>query len=132
MVAADDLFRAALAARDRAYAPYSGFAVGAAVRGASGLVYVGCNAENASYPEGWCAETAAIAQMLAAGERQIAEACVVSDRAPPAPPCGGCRQRLAEFAPPEAPVHLADLGGIRRTMTLAELLPAAFALERER
>lgn len=126
IAAADDLFQAALAVRGRAYAPYSGFMVGAAVRGASGLIYAGCNAENAAYPEGWCAETAAIAQLVAAGERRIAEVCVVSDRDPPATPCGGCRQRLAEFAGPDAPVHLADLGGIRRTMTLAELLPAAF------
>ena len=127
--AADDLVQAALAVRARAYAPYSGFKVGAAVRGASGLVYAGCNGENAAFPEGWCAETAAIAQMVAAGERDIAEVCVVTDRAPPASPCGGCRQRLAEFARPETPVHLADLGGIRRTMTLAELLPAAFSME---
>ena len=126
----DDLFQAALAVRARAYAPYSGFAVGAAVRGASGLVYAGCNAENASYPEGWCAETAAIAQLVAAGERAIVEACIVSDRDPPATPCGGCRQRLAEFAGPEAPVHLADLRGIRSSMTVAELLPAAFLARR--
>lgn len=129
MAAAEDLFRAAEAARDRAYAPYSGFAVGAAVRSRSGSVHAGCNGENASYPEGWCAETAAIAQMIAAGEREIAEVCIVTDRTPPAPPCGGCRQRLAEFAPPETPVHLANLGGIRRSMTMAELLPAAFELE---
>jgi cytidine deaminase len=126
---ADDLFQAALAVRARAYAPYSGFRVGAAVRGASGLIYAGCNAENAAYPEGWCAETAALAQLIAAGERQVAEVCLVTDRDPPATPCGGCRQRLAELAGPETPVHLADLGGIRRTMTLAELLPAAFTTE---
>jgi cytidine deaminase len=126
IAAADDLFQAALAVRGRAYTPYSGFMVGAAVRGASGLIYAGCNAENAAYPEGWCAETAAIAQLVAAGERRIAEVCVVSDRDPLATPCGGCRQRLAEFAGPDTPVHVADLGGIRRTMTMAELLPAAF------
>jgi cytidine deaminase len=126
IAAADDLFQAALAVRARAYAPYSALMVGAAVRGASGLIYAGCNAENAAYPEGWCAETAAIAQLVAAGERRIAEVCVVSDRDPPATPCGGCRQRLAEFAGPDTPVHVADLGGIRRTMTMAELLPAAF------
>jgi cytidine deaminase len=126
IAAADDLFQAALAVRARAYAPYSALMVGAALRGASGLIYAGCNAENAAYPEGWCAETAAIAQLVAAGERRIAEVCVVSDRDPPATPCGGCRQRLAEFAGPDTPVHVADLGGIRRTMTMAELLPAAF------
>jgi cytidine deaminase len=126
IAAADDLFQAALAVRARAYAPYSALMVGAAVRGASGLIYAGCNAENAASPEGWCAETAAIAQLVAAGERRIAEVCVVSDRDPPATPCGGCRQRLAEFAGPDTPVHVADLGGIRRTMTMAELLPAAF------
>ena len=130
MAPAEELFRAALEARGNAYAPYSGFAVGAAVRSRSGAIYAGCNAENASYPEGWCAETAAIARMVAAGEREIAEVCVVTERAPPAPPCGGCRQRLAEFAAPDAPVHLADLGGIRQTIRMAELLPAAFALER--
>jgi cytidine deaminase len=131
MAAADDLFKAAFAVRDNAYAPYSGFKVGAAVRSRSGAIHAGANAENASYPEGWCAETAAIAQMIAAGEREVAEICIVTDCTPPAPPCGGCRQRLAEFAPPEALVHLADLGGIRQSLTIAELLPAAFVLERK-
>lgn len=130
---AEDLHRAALAAQRAAYAPYSGFAVGAAIRAASGAIYSGCNVENASYPEGWCAETSAIAAMVAAGEREIVEVCVVGpgDRgdAPPITPCGGCRQRLAEFCGSGARVHAGDATGVRISWTLAELLPAAFGRE---
>ncbi len=126
---ANDLFNAARAVMANAHAPYSKFPVGAAIRSASGAIYAGCNVENASYPEGCCAETSAIAAMVAAGETAIAEIAIVADRMPLIPPCGGCRQRLAEFAGPEAKIHLCDGAGIAQTVTLGELLPQAFAVE---
>lgn len=125
----EDLLKAAREVRERAYAPYSRFAVGVALRSASGRIYVGANVENASYPEGWCAETSAIGAMIAAGERAIAEVCVMGDSPAPLTPCGGCRQRLAEFGSAATPVHAAGPEGLRRSFTLGELLPAAFALE---
>jgi xanthosine phosphorylase len=123
-----DLFEAARAAFDNAHAPYSNFRVGAAVRAASGRIFAGANVENASYPEGNCAEASALAAMVAAGERQITEALVVAAGERLCAPCGGCRQRLAEFAGPEVPVHLCDPEGLRRTVTLGELLPLSFTL----
>ena len=123
-----DLLQAARAAFANAHAPYSGFRVGAAVRSASGRIYAGANVENASYPEGNCAEASALAALVAAGERTIAEALVVADGPALCSPCGGCRQRLAEFAGPDLPVHLCDLRGRRRTVTLGELLPLSFSL----
>lgn len=120
------LLEAAIAARENAHAPYSGFAVGAALRTTSGAVFTGCNVENAAYPEGTCAETGAIAAMVAAGGRDIAEVCIVADTAFPISPCGGCRQRLAEFAGPEAPVIMATLAGETVTMLLGDLLPMVF------
>ncbi len=126
---ADDLFNAARAVMANAHAPYSGFPVGAAIRSASGAIYIGCNVENASYPEGWCAETSAIAAMVAAGETAIAEIAVVAEQLPLITPCGGCRQRLAEFAGPNARIHLCDAVGIVETVTLGELLPRAFAMK---
>ncbi len=121
-----DLTRAARAVRERAHAPYSRFKVGAAIRSASGTVHVGCNVENAAYPEGTCAEAGAIAAMVAAGETAIAEVAVVSGGSAPVPPCGGCRQKLAEFAGPQVRVTLATTGGATLTTTVAELLPGAF------
>lgn len=122
------LFDAARAAWERAYAPYSGFRVGAAIRTADGQVHAGCNVENVAYPEGTCAEAGAIAAMILAGGRQIVEILVVADSPDPTPPCGGCRQKLAEFAAPDTPVILADLGGERLRTTVADLLPGAFTL----
>ena len=121
-----DLIAAARAVRERAHAPYSGFKVGAAIRTPSGAVHVGCNVENVAYPEGTCAEAGAIAAMVAAGETAIAEVAVISGGSEPVPPCGGCRQRLAEFAGPGTRVTLATTGGAARTVTVAELLPGAF------
>lgn len=118
---------AARQARDNAYAPYSGFSVGAAIRTPSGAIYVGCNVENAAYPEGTCAEAGAIAAMVAAGERVIAEAYVIADSPAPVPPCGGCRQKLSEFAARDVPVTLATTSGMAETTTVGELLPGAFA-----
>jgi len=121
------LVEQAEAVRARAYAPYSGFRVGAAIRGRGGAVHLGCNVENAAYPEGTCAEAGAIAAMVAAGETVIAEVAVVADAPEPVPPCGGCRQKLAEFAAPGVPVILATSAGARRITTVGELLPGMFS-----
>jgi cytidine deaminase len=131
----DGLFRKAKAVRERAHAPYSKFHVGAAIRTAAGTVHVGANVENASYPEGWCAETSAIAAMVAAGgtddDRRIAEVVVVANRIDGrlTTPCGGCRQRLAEFSAADTPVHVTDPSGAGKTYRMDELLPAAFAMD---
>ena len=121
-----ELKDAARAVRENAHAPYSNFKVGAALRTASGAVYVGCNVENVAYPEGTCAEAGAIAAMVAAGEREIAEAYVIADSPDPVPPCGGCRQKLAEFAGSGVPVTLATTDGTELATTVGQLLPGAF------
>lgn len=123
---AEDLFAAALAAMERAHAPYSAFPVGAAIRTPNGTVYAGCNVENASYPEGTCAETTAIGHMIMGGETEIAEVAVVAEKKHLVTPCGGCRQRLAEFGTPQTRVHLCDSKGVRETVSLGDLLPMAF------
>jgi cytidine deaminase len=131
----EELFEAALRVRARAHAPYSDYAVGAALRSASGRVHAGCNVENASFPEGWCAETSAIAAMVASADtdadRSIAAICVVASPIDGrlVTPCGGCRQRLAEFGRADTVVHVASPEGERLSYRLADLLPAAFALE---
>jgi len=122
-----DLDKAARAVRENAHAPYSGFKVGAALRGASGKIYVGCNVENAAYPEGTCAEAGAIAATVAAGETRIAEGYVIADSPEPVSPCGGCRQKLAEFGAAETPVTLATMGGAQAQTTVGDLLPGAFS-----
>jgi cytidine deaminase len=124
-----ELFAAAKRAMAQAYAPHSMFPVGAAIRAASGAVYSGCNVENASYPEGWCAETSAIAQMVLAGDREIAEIAVVADKMALISPCGGCRQRIREFGTADTLIHLCDETGVVETVTLGEMLPRAFGLE---
>jgi cytidine deaminase len=121
------LLSAATAVRENAYAPYSRFKVGAAIRGASGVIYSGCNVENVAYPEGTCAEAGAIAAMVAAGETVIAEVLVIADSPDPVPPCGGCRQKIAEFAGPEVRVTLCTTDGASKVMTVAELLPGSFS-----
>lgn len=123
---ADDLLQAARDVRERAYAPYSGFQVGAAVRSENGVIHAGCNVENVSYPEGTCAEAGAIAAMIAAGETRLTEVAVIADSPTPVPPCGGCRQKLAEFGAPDTPVTLATTGGAKITTTIGDLLPGAF------
>lgn len=124
------MFSLAKTAFEHAYCPYSRFAVGAVIRTSGGSFYSGCNVENVSFPEGTCAETGALAAMIAAGDRDIAEILILADGANLITPCGGCRQRLAEFAAPETPVHLANLNGICQTLTLRELLPASFKDEK--
>lgn len=121
-----DLFEAALAAQARAYAPYSRFLVGAAVRGPSGRIYAGCNVENASYAAGTCAEAGAVAAMIAGGERRIVEALVIGDGEALVTPCGICRQRLREFGAPDVKVHIADRKGVRATFTVDGMLPNSF------
>ncbi|MEM9320186.1 MAG: cytidine deaminase [Pseudomonadota bacterium] len=112
--------------RANAYAPYSNFQVGAAILSIEGNTYVGCNVENAAYPEGTCAEAGAIAAMVAAGDRAIAEIAVIADSPKPVAPCGGCRQKLAEFSSADTPVTLATTTGARLETTVAALLPGAF------
>lgn len=124
-----DLFEAALAARSKAYAPESKFSVGAAIRGSNGKIYAGCNIENAAYPEGWCAETSAISHMVMDGEQTISEACVIGTGDVFCTPCGGCRQRLAEFGSADVPVHIAKDAGIVQTFKLGDLLPASFEMD---
>ncbi|GHE03024.1 cytidine deaminase [Defluviimonas sp. 20V17] len=121
------LLDAARAVRENAHAPYSRFKVGAALRTPSGRVHVGCNVENVAYPEGTCAEAGAIAAMVAAGETEIAEILVVADSPSPVPPCGGCRQKIAEFAGAAATVTMCTLGGETRQVSVADLLPGAFS-----
>jgi cytidine deaminase len=123
------LFEAARAAQRQAHAPYSRFHVGAAIRTPSGAIYAGCNVENAAYPQGACAETGAISAMALAGERRIAEILVIGDGEALVTPCGGCRQRIREFAAADAPVHIAGPEGLRATFTLEQLLPHSFGPE---
>ena len=130
-----ELFERAKAVRERAHAPYSKFHVGAAILTEAGIVHAGANVENASYPEGWCAETSAIAAMVASAPpgpgRRIAEITVVADRIEGrlTTPCGGCRQRIAEFSAAATPVHVIDPSGSGKTFRIDELLPAAFAMD---
>ena len=122
----DDLLAAARAVRENAHAPYSKFKVGAAVRTKSGAIYAGCNVENVAYPEGTCAEAGAIAAMAAAGEYDIVEVAVIADSPEPVPCCGGCRQKLAEFAARDVTVTLATTDGKMLGTTVGDLLPGAF------
>jgi cytidine deaminase len=121
-----ELMEHARKVRTNAYAPYSGFKVGAAIRGASGAVYGGVNVENAAYPEGTCAEAGAIAAMVAAGETRLVEVAVIADCPRPVTPCGGCRQKLAEFGGPEVAVTMGTLDGMVEATTIGALLPGGF------
>lgn len=127
MIDTQDLKKAALAVREHAYAPYSNFPVGAALRTPAGEVFIGCNVENVAYPEGTCAEAGAIAAMVASGAQQFTEMFVVADASHPVTPCGGCRQKLAEFATGDAKITMSTLEGRELVMTMAELLPGAFS-----
>jgi len=123
------LVDAARAVRANAYAPYSKFAVGAAVLDEQGCIHAGCNVENAAYPQSWCAETSALAQLVSAGARRVQAVAVVGVAPDPVTPCGGCRQKLREFAAADCPVWVADMDRVRARFTLAELLPASFGPE---
>lgn len=121
------LIAAAVAARSHAYAPYSRFRVGAAVKDEQGKVHAGCNVENAAYPEGTCAEAGAIAAMIMGGGKRIIEAAVVGAGDALVTPCGGCRQKLREFGASDLVIHVCDeTGRIKRSFTLEELLPSSF------
>ena len=123
------LIEAARAARDNAHAPYSKFRVGAAVLDEQGRIHAGCNVENAAYPQGWCAETSALAALVSGGGRRVLAVAVAGVAADPVTPCGGCRQKLREFADDALPVLVADESGLRARFTLGELLPASFGPE---
>jgi cytidine deaminase len=125
------LIAAACAARAQAYAPYSKFAVGAALRDEQGRIHAGCNVENAAYPQGSCAEAGAIAALVLAGGRRIEAVAVCADAGAEriVTPCGGCRQKLREFAADSAPVLISDPSGLRARFTLGQLLPASFGAE---
>ena len=120
------LIDSARAVRENAHAPYSKFKVGAALRASSGAVYQGCNVENVAYPEGTCAEAGAIAAMVAGGDTAIAEIAVIADSPKPVSPCGGCRQKIAEFASGDVKVTMATTDGVILETTVAGLLPGSF------
>ncbi len=125
----DALFSAASEVRGNAYAPYSRFHVGAAIRTEDGRIFSGCNIENAAYPQGQCAEASAIGTMVANGAARIAEVVVVGGEDGDGmlcSPCGGCRQRLREFAGADTPIHICGPEGLRLTATLEDLLPLSF------
>ena len=124
-----ELFDAALAAHRNAHAPYSNYPVGAAVRTDTGRVFAGCNVENAAYPQGWCAEASAIAAMVTAGERRIVEVLTLSNGQMIGTCCGGCRQKIREFAALDIPIYSCGPEGLRTTFTLEGLLPHSFGPE---
>lgn len=124
--ALEALFTAAKEAQAKAYAPYSRFRVGAALRSDTGRIHAGCNVENAAYPVGTCAEAGAIAAMILAGDRAVAEIVVLGEGPELCTPCGACRQRLREFAKASLTVHVAGPEGLRARFTLGELLPHSF------
>jgi cytidine deaminase len=113
-------------ARENAYAPYSNFKVGAAIETADEQKFTGVNVENVAYPEGTCAEAGAIAAMVVAGHTKIAHIYVIADSPDPVPPCGGCRQKIAEFADEATKITMATMEGVEKTVGLADLLPGAF------
>lgn len=124
------LIAAAVAARAKAYAPYSRFLVGAAVKDETGAIHAGCNVENAAYPQGTCAEAGALAAMILAGGRKIVEVAVVGAGEGLVTPCGGCRQKLREFGSPGLAIHVCDeTGKVKKSFTLEELLPSSFGPE---
>lgn len=123
------LLDAARAVRAHAHVPYSRFAVGAAVLDEHGRVHAGCNVENAAYPQGWCAEASALAVMVAAGGTRVLGVAVVAEAPEPVTPCGGCRQKLREFAADTCEIAMADMATLRARHTLGELLPHGFGPE---
>lgn len=125
-----DLIEAAQQARKKAHAPYSKFYVGAAMRDEQGRIHAGCNIENAAYPQGWCAECSAISHLIGAGGKRIAEVAVLGNGEDLCTPCGGCRQKIREFAKSDVKIHCCtEKGELLRTFTLEELLPASFGPE---
>lgn len=123
------LFEAAQIAMAKCHAPYSKFPVGAAILADDGKIYAGANIEVVSFPEGWCAETTAISHMIMGGAKKIVEIAVIAEKLKKCTPCGGCRQRLAEFGYAQTNVHLCDRYGVVETVSLGELLPMSFSSE---
>ena len=123
------LHAAAKKAMALCHAPYSKFPVGAAILAEDGNVYTGANIENLAFPEGWCAETTAISHMVMGGAKKIVEIAVIAEKLALCPPCGGCRQRIKEFASPDTKIYLCDDAGVKKTMTMEELLPHSFETE---
>jgi cytidine deaminase len=121
-----DLFLSALKVMENAYVPYSNFKVGVCILSEDGNLYLGCNVENAAYPQGLCAEAGAISAMISGGSKVISKVLVVADSKNLITPCGGCRQKLNEFSNKETTIFLADLSGIRKELRLIDLLPGAF------
>ena len=124
------LVEAAIEVRANAHAPYSGFRVGAAVRDENGVIHVGCNVENAAFPEGICAEANAIGAMVAGGGKRIVAIAAVGgpDKLVPCTPCGGCRQRIVEFADEDTQVVVIGESGNVESRKIADMLPASFRL----
>jgi cytidine deaminase len=120
------LIAAARAVREHSHSPYSQFKVGAAVLDEQGRIHAGCNVENAAYPQGWCAETSALAAMVAAGGKRVLAVAVCGVAPEPVTPCGGCRQKLREFAADDCPLWATDLSAVRGHYTLGELFPHSF------
>ena len=126
----DPLVTAAMEARGKAHAPYSKFYVGAAMRDENGRIFSGCNIENAAYPQGWCAEPSAISHLIMAGGKAITEVVVLGNGSELCTPCGGCRQKIREFAKGDVKIHCcSEDGELIRTSTLDELLPSSFGPE---
>ena len=122
----DKLIKAAIAAMEKAYAPYSGFAVGAAILDEKGNIHSGANIENAAYPQGWCAEASAISVLIMAGGRQIRKIAVAGRGELLCTPCGGCRQKIREFGTADTQIVICDEAGLRQSFTLDALLPYSF------
>ena len=123
------LFDAAKKVRDLAHVPYSKFKVGAALLTENNTIIVGCNVENAAYPQTQCAEATAIGNMISQGENKIVEVVVIGSGKLLCSPCGGCRQRLREFANLSIPIHMCNIKGHQKTLTLEQLLPESFGPE---
>ena len=123
------LLQAAVDAMGRAYAPYSNFQVGAAVLDDQGRIHPGCNVENAAYPQGVCAEGGALSAMVLAGGRRVRAVLVAGRGEGLVTPCGGCRQKIREFAAPDTPILIADAQQVRASFTLDDLLPHSFGPE---
>ena len=123
------LFEEAKKVREKSYAPYSKFKVGAAFLTEDNSIVVGCNVENAAYPQSQCAEASAIGNLISQGYKNIVEIVVIGSGNKLCSPCGGCRQRLREFSKLDVPIHMCNIGGHIKTSTLGELLPDSFGPE---
>ncbi|MGO2356075.1 MAG: cytidine deaminase [Marinomonas foliarum] len=124
-----ELFELAKDAMNKAYVPYSKFPVGAAILTTGGKLYSGCNVENAAYPEGTCAEAGAIASMVLGGDTQIKDIYVIGKGSELVTPCGGCRQKIREFSSVDTMIHICGAEGVRKSLTMNELLPFSFGPE---